>query len=81
MQQLEIARQKTIRDVVEILYTSKDVHVPIPPKIQDSYNKFLEDPDSKYGKGTIGAFYSIPYSEVLGALAFLRPDAEYSIME
>lgn len=78
MQQLEIVRQKTIRDVVEILYTSKDVHVPIPPKIQDSYNKFLEDPDSKYGKGTIGAFYNIPYSEVLGALAFLRPDAEYS---
>lgn len=76
--QLEIARKKTIRDVVEVLYTSKDVHVPIPPKIQNSYNKFLEDPDCKYAKGTIGTFYSISYSEVLGALAFLRPDAEYS---
>lgn len=77
-QRLKVAREKTIGNVVEVLYTLKDVQVPIPPKIQNGYKKFLEDPNSKYGKGTIGELYDISYLEVLGALAFLRPNAEYS---
>lgn len=76
--QLEVARKKTVGDVMNIVYNNLDIHIPIPPKVQENHKKFLENPDDKYERGTIGEYYKISYTEVLNAIAFFKPDAVYS---
>lgn len=76
--QLEVGRKKTIGDVMQVLFEQREIQIPIPPKVQENHKKYLEDPDNQYGRGTIGHLYSISYSEVLNALDFLSPNAEYS---
>lgn len=76
--QLKVVRERTIGDVMDVFYNQKEIRVPIPPKVQEWHKRCLENPESKYAKGTIGDYYNIAYSEVLNALDFLNPNAEYS---
>lgn len=76
--QLEKGRKGTIGDVMRVFFEQREIQIPIPPKVQENHKKYLDDPDSQYGRGTIGYLYGISYSEVLNALDFLSPDAEYS---
>ena len=64
--QLEKGRKGTIGDVMRVLFEQREIQIPIPPKVQENHKKYLDDPDSQ------------SYSEVLNALDFLSPDAEYS---
>ncbi len=76
--QLEEARKGTIGDVMKVLFEQREIQIPIPPKVQESHKKYLDDSDNQYGKSTIGCLYNISYSEVLNVLKFLSPNAEYS---
>lgn len=76
--ELQKARGKTVGEVMDVIYSQPGINIPIPPKIQESHQKFLENPGNKYEQGTIGQYYGIPYSEVLSALEFLKPEAKYS---
>lgn len=76
--QLDEGRKKTIGDVMRVLFDKREIQIPIPPKVQEYHKRYLEDPDNQYGEGTIGQLYDISYSEILSALDFLSPNAEYS---
>ena len=76
--ELEKARGKTVGEVMDVIYSQPGINIPIPPKIQESYQKFRENPGNKYEQGTIGQYYGISYSEVLSALEFVKPEAKYS---
>ncbi|MBS5283280.1 MAG: ATP-dependent helicase [Clostridiales bacterium] len=78
LERLREARTKTVADVMEVVCSQSEIKIPIMPKIQENHKKYLEDQNSKYEKGTIGAYYDICYSEVLNALAFLNPETGYS---
>ena len=75
---LEEGRKRTIGDVMKVLFELQGIQIPIPPKVQESHKKYLDDPENQYGRSTIGHLYGISYSEVLNTLEFLSPNAEYS---
>lgn len=75
---LEEARGKTVGDVMNVVCNTVNLHIPIPPKVQENHKKFLENPEHTYERGSIGDYYRISYNEVLNAISFLKPDAVYS---
>lgn len=75
---LEVARKKTVGDVMNVVYNTDNLHLPIPPSVLENHKKFLENPKYVYEHGSIGDYYKISYSEILNAISFLKPDAVYS---
>lgn len=73
---LEIARTKTIFDVVKCAYDSQ--LIPIPSDVEDIFRGYPENEANAYANASIGLFYQIPYSEVLCALEYLKPSSLFS---
>lgn len=74
---LQEARQGTIFDVLSAIKDSK--LVGIPPKIEYWITEFSNSNQGQLYHGkTIASLYSIEYKEVLKAIEFFQPDAEFS---
>lgn len=76
-EQLEIARAHKIIDVLKTVQASR--LVGLPPRIEDTLNAFLSGEQGlEYHHKPIELFYDIDYSEVIHAIEFQKPDAEFS---
>lgn len=74
---LSEAREKTIGDVLKTVSGSR--LIAVPSKItywMDEAEK--EESDQLYHGENIRAFYVIPYSEILKAIEFFKPEADFS---
>lgn len=74
---LQGARQGTVFDVLKVINDSR--LIGIPPKISYWMTKYTNsDQESLFHGKPIASFYSIQYEEVLKAIEFFHPDAEFS---
>ena len=74
---LSSARQETILDVLKTVAESG--LIGIPPKIQYWMGEFEKgDQGQLYHGKHINALYETPYAEVLKAIEFFKPEAEFS---
>lgn len=70
-------REAKAIDVFECIDNSN--LVPIPPKVRELYNQFIQEPDKSYTKnGTFRAIFNLNYSQFIAARSFLSPDAIFS---
>ncbi len=76
MLKLRVAREKSTKDVLDLVISSK--MIPIPPQIEFLYDQMNMAPETPYQNATIGSLSSINYSEVLSAIDFLKPTASFS---
>ena len=79
-EELETARKGTIYQVLKLLEDNR--LLGLPPKISEKLVLFdrwteRENPVTLHGK-PIKDFYNIGYDEVINAIGFQKPDAEYS---
>ena len=77
---LEFARKSTIYQVLKVLEGNR--LLGLPPKLDAKLKAFDrwregEEPITLHRK-PISSFYEIPYDEVINAISFLKPEAEYS---
>lgn len=76
-ERLSVARQGKIADVLEVVKKSR--LVGFPEKIEFCLEAYKnEDTGNLFHKKPIKDFYEIAYSEVLNAIEFQRPEAEFS---
>lgn len=75
-EQLDIARNRTIGDVMSVAVSSE--LIPIPPQVLELFRQYERGKTITYKKGTLGDLYAIEYSEVVRALEFFKPDSTYS---
>ena len=77
--QLSIARQGTIQDVLKVIVAYKML-IGIPPKVEYWLNE-SEKPEQDqilYGDKPVTSLYSTQYIEMLKAIDFFKPEAEFS---
>lgn len=79
-EELEVARQGTIYQVLKVLEGNR--LFGLPPKVEDKMVAFDEWAEGKdpilLHKKPIKEFYGINYEEVVNAIEFQKPNAEYS---
>lgn len=73
---LEIAREKTIFDVIKCVCDSQ--LIPIPSEVEAIYREYPMNAEKTYAQSSIGKFYSVSYSEMINVLEYLRPDSLFS---
>lgn len=74
---LSIARNETIRDVLKTVAESRLIAIPI--KIAYWMNEAEKgDHGQLYHGKSVNTLYDIPYSEMLKAIEFFKPEAEFS---
>ncbi len=75
--QLTVAREQRIIDVLKVIRTSR--LVGLPPKLEVLLNSYLNNQQGlEYHHKPIEVFYNIDYSEVISAIDYLKPDTDYS---
>lgn len=74
---LKEAREKKILDVLRVCFNYSQI-VPIPSTITDSYKEYLLNHNSIYNKVSLSELYSIDYSEIINAIAFISPESDFS---
>ena len=73
---LQIARQRTIYDVLRVASDSR--LIPIPPDIVKYIEEYNAEGDIAYARTTLKQFYDIKYEQVINAIEFFGPEAMYS---
>ena len=77
---LEVARQGTIYQVLKVLEDNK--LFGLPPKVTEkleAFDSWREDEEPiTLHKKPISTFYGISYKEVINAISFQKPETEYS---
>lgn len=75
-EKLSKAKLRTLKDVLQILISSK--LVPIPPKVLEFYNDISINPNKEYQNGTVQQIAEIPYVEFSKGVDYLKPDSVFS---
>ena len=74
---LQEARQGVVFDVLKVIKESK--LVGIPPKIEYWMEEYMNSNQERLYHGKpIASLYNVDYSEVIKAIGFFQPDAEFS---
>lgn len=69
-------RNKKIIDVLKYVIECKII--PIPPKVLNYYNLYINNPNQEYMKTTLKHFYELGYHQIISAVSFFAENSEFS---